>query len=125
MGQKPCDLPLETVLSNISSHLDQLAGRIYDIEETLGETLATNKAEISSITKFQSLDFIRQSLEDCAMLVHLLSTHAPPAASSIDNSSQMASRLRLDVTRSLMVAPANDPSAFEKNDADVGDVDLF
>lgn len=124
MKTEPCDLPLETVLSNVSAHLDQLAGRIHDLEETLGETLSADHTAVASISKFQSLDFIRQSLEDCAMLVHYLSIATATTSSPLVRADKMAPRLKLDNTKTLIAVKSNDCASSERGDS-VGDVDLF
>ena len=99
-----------------------LAGQIFAVEEALGVYLQnkTDKTEGIPITKFQSLDFARQSLEDCALLVYLLSDETA-AKSRLGNSSvSICEKLKLDATRELVASDRP-----RKIEIDSGDVDLF
>ena len=115
---------LEEVLSNVSSHLDHLAERIYEIEEALGNSLASDQTETPSIRKLQSLDFVRQSLEDCALLAHFLSSIAPGNRPSQIDVNEVSDKLKLGATR-LLLSPKNYDTVSEKRKSMRGDFDLF
>jgi hypothetical protein len=64
---------MNEVLANLSSHLDAIAGQIFEIEEAVGLLLVQRvNMESSTIARLQKLDFVRQSLQDIAILSHLL-----------------------------------------------------
>jgi hypothetical protein len=64
---------MNEVLANLASHLDAIAGQIFEIEEAVGLLLVQRvNMESSTIARLQKLDFVRQSLEDIAILSHLL-----------------------------------------------------
>ena len=108
-------------LEKLSTHLDSLAGQIFSVEEALGQVLTVDTQTSNSlITKFQSLDFTRQSLEDCALLVHLLSKNDEIATMHLDDTTQACAKLKLDVTRSL-IATRSDLAQKSTH----GDFDLF
>ena len=111
---------LSATLKKLSAHLDMLAGQIFSVEEALGVMLASKEAgERISITKFQSLDFTRQSLEDCALMLQLLSSD-PSTMTSLKCNSGICDKLKLDATKGLIA------SGIGKNRrSKSGDFDLF
>ena len=112
------------VFDNLSAHLDRLAEQVCDIEEALGLSLPENSSACSiSITKFQSLDFIRQSLEDCALLVHYLSLHRKGDGVSDQDATAISSKLKLDATKNIL--QPNQAREPEQNAISGGDLDLF
>ena len=76
MKDQLCLQSFESALGNLSQHLDALSGKIFTIEEVLGTDLFSNSSDQTTvpITTLQSLDFVRQSLEDCALLTHFISS---------------------------------------------------
>lgn len=109
------------VLRRLSTHLDMLAGQIFSVEEALSGVLAedTQTSEIP-ITKFQSLDFTRQSLEDCALLLHFLSNQILDKDSIHQQSEELSKKLKLDATRNLLC-----DHSVEKENQKNGEVDFF
>ena len=104
----------------MSDHLDMLAGQIFDVEEELGTLLVSADPQSAiSITRFQSLDFTRQSLEDCALLLSLLSRE-DVLEKSIHEEKLVAQKLKLDATRALLSR-----NTTERRSSNLGDVDLF
>ena len=108
-------LPRQQILRRISDHLDQLAEEVHAIEHALGAEVSNLSRESSTIKRLQRLDFLRQSLEDTALLMHFLATEQPDQAQP-----DIARKLRLDTTRALM---ATDAAAGEA--PGLGEVDLF
>lgn len=110
----------------LSSHLDQLAGKIYDVEQTLGDALTSTSTQTTSITRFQALDFVRQSLEDCSLLIHFLSAlDAEESAMHADQLVHIEKKLKLDTTKALVIAKTNDVHSGLSARTDKGEVDLF
>ena len=112
---------LSEVLDSLSVHLDMIAGQLFDVEEAISPLLTDSAASSSlSIEKLQSLDFVRQTLEDCSLFVGFLSKETSTSSITILEKTQIKNRLKLDITRELF---ANDiPSIkFEPG----GDVDFF
>ena len=108
---------LPALMMRISGQLDRLAGETFAIEEALGNELGgAAMAGAGNIMRLQRLDFLRQSLEDLALLTHFVSQRV---SGPID--AEWRHRVRLDVTRALL-----DGSDRELPDAAPGgEVDLF
>ena len=118
------ELGLSGVLERIARHLDALAGQIYGVEDTLSSALAVvPDKEISSLTRLQSLDYVRQSLEDCALLVHLIRQCPTTEGFSTGNALAITQKLKLDSTRAIL-GPAYNQNR-ENLGPEVGDLDLF
>jgi hypothetical protein len=120
MSESIQPIPLKNVLESVSNHLDMLAGQIFNVEEALSELVANDsRANGLSITKFQSLDFARQSLEDCALLLLFLSRETS-GSSILVGSSDACETLKLASTKSL-IHPNICRDPFDRG----GDLDLF
>ena len=112
---------LDPVLGRMSAHLDCLAAMVFDLEQTVANHLATPEGfKGNSIEEFQSLDLLRQSLEDLAILSLLLAKreNAQPTEPT-----QLASRLSLDITRSVLLGGTG--VGFQDTATQAGDLDLF
>lgn len=108
------------VLNRLSIHLDVLSGKIFEVEEALGDHLMSDaRNEGLPITKFQSLDFTRQSLEDCALLLNFLSQNQATNTPLGEDRDLLLENLKLDATRCL-VWPDREFSS-----SNVGEIDLF
>ena len=119
-------LDQSTVLSRLSAHLDRLSCQIYDVEEALGKIWAEPGAGAgasASVTRLQSLDYVRQSLEDCALLVHYLGKTSHVNELSNECAGDLRGRLKLNTTQNLVI-PFNSPKSSGQN-ADTGGVELF
>jgi hypothetical protein len=69
------------------------------------------------------MDFIRQSLEDLALLIHFFDTHVPECILDDLPLNEMAGRLKLNSTRTLLFPKSSNG---DRNACNVlGDVDLF
>jgi hypothetical protein len=98
-----------------------IAGLIYEIERDLGVLLATHEAKGEvSITKTQRLDFARQSLEDCAVLLHLISAPNEHETGKIEETEAIAARLKLETTKALVRL---ETTTFKP--VDTGEIDFF
>lgn len=112
---------LSDLLGRISVQMDGLASEVHRIEHAVGDELAlSGPREAETITRLQRLDFLRQSMEDLALLFHFLSrdhdgVHAP----------DLASKLHLDVTKALVDDNWHVDTTFMPNEKTIGDVDLF
>lgn len=117
-------LQFQDVFARLSVHLDKLAGQVYDVEEALGgiwsETGAKNGM---TVTKLQSLDFVRQSLEDCALLVHYLSLECDVDTLSHSAVSEFSQRLKLNTTKGI-VAGSSQELGMQRG-VEPGQIDLF
>lgn len=110
------DLNTHLVLRRLSVHLSVLAENIKQIEDATSGLLETAAEPAESLViKLQSLDFTRQSLEDCSALVELMSGTAV-----FGDTSALTARLKLDSTKSLLSCEA-DPADTKKS----GEFDAF
>ena len=112
------------ILGQLSDHLDGLAAHVFELERMLGDGLKPTKfSDFSTITKLQSLDYLRQSLEDVALLTCFLSESVTESPMNEIQTTSLSEKLRLKSTQMLLkgkVAPA-----FGQGDAHDGDPDWF
>lgn len=112
------------VLARLSKHLDKLSGQVFDMEEQLGSVLdAAHIKETVTLTKIQSLDFVRQSLEDCALLLHYLSHMELSDASDAEAFVQITKKLKLNTTQEI--AAPNSVTKIAEGNFSAGDMDLL
>ncbi|SFF83835.1 hypothetical protein [Roseobacter denitrificans] len=103
MEYTPHPIEVSTVLRRLCNHLDFLAARVFEVEEELGNMLIDKEnSEGVSITRIQSLDFTRQSLEDCAILLQLLAQQTTHAPIQISNDAVASTNLKLSSTKSIL-----------------------
>lgn len=109
MPSQGSHIELSLVLARLSAHLDKVAEQVHEVEAELGTLLSVRQSEIhKSISKIQLLDFVRQSLEDCALLTHFLSTSA--AFNNLDNETArtLSAKLKLSATQDLLTRDHKD-----------------
>lgn len=113
------DVTLEQLLSRVSASLEMMAATVADLEDALGAERAP-EAQLGrdGITRLQSLDFLRQTLEDLSVLSLALSKDHQGIVRP-----EIAEDLRLAATRELFRA-CPQPVAPKRAD-DSGAVDLF
>lgn len=115
--------PIAVFLTRMSSYLDKLAGQVFDIEETIGQAVERDAvAEPPTITNLQALDFLRQSLEDLALMSTLLGNSAKGAI-NLAELDHLSRKLRLKATRSLLTG--EEQKDFGANRQTIDDLDLF
>ncbi|XDB00006.1 hypothetical protein AB1M95_08920 [Sulfitobacter sp. LCG007] len=124
-GQSECESGgLAHILSRVSRHLDAMAGQVFSLEEAVGRSLPeASNTENSIIRELQTLDLLRQSLEDLALLAHHLHLHSEHLGGDLLPVSQIGQKLRLDSTRTLLHGQTT--FSFEREDETLGDLDLF
>ncbi|KIN61102.1 hypothetical protein Z945_2087 [Sulfitobacter noctilucae] len=109
------------MLRRLSGQLDHLAAEVFRIEHALGDGLAVSELrDMATVHRLQRLDYVRQSLEDAALLSLFLSD----GQGSMDAGS-IADRLRLEETRQLLAPTTKYNTAQMQMPAAVGEVDLF
>ena len=97
-----------------------LASQLSSVEEALCEVLAEeNSGTRNNIEKLQGLDFIRQSLEDCALMFLLISRKPELDETGHLNVEEITSRLKLESTRAILSA------APKQTRRSLGNVQLF
>ncbi|WP_227272536.1 hypothetical protein [Roseobacter weihaiensis] len=110
-----------STLQKLSVHLDMLAGQVFEAEEAIGNLLAPgSQTRTLPITRLQSLDFTRQSLEDCALLLHFLSNDKSAALVQISDSSVLQDKLKLAATKNLLTTHHTNDGSESK-----GEIDFF
>ena len=115
---KTCDR--NDVLHRLSDHLDTLAADIHAIEQVIGEELKHRDPNAPGrLLRLQRLDFIRQSLEDTAMLTHLMSRQDGDRLPR-----DISSKLKLDATRQMLDGQRG-PAPSLPAGTSSGEVDLF
>lgn len=122
----PGEVSMEEVMGRMSDHLDSLACKVFEIEDVLGRTLDGKKPAIedgSAITRLQSLDFLRQSLEDLALMICLVSKNTEYLHDHKLPVERICAGLKLDTTRFVVVG--KDIPDMEKTSQDTGEFDLF
>lgn len=115
--------PVSKVIERLSTYLDRLAGQVFELENTVSRTVGEQKAsDPSTITNLQSLDFLRQSLEDLALMTHLLSKHGKLRL-SVAELQDVSAKLKLKATQSLL--QGEESRHFGERLDSTGDLDLF
>ncbi|WP_298912251.1 hypothetical protein [uncultured Roseobacter sp.] len=114
---------ISLIVGRLSSYLDKLAGQVFDIEEAIGQTLSNNSvSNKNAITDLQALDFLRQSLEDLALMTLLLSDCGKCSVSA-SMLGAIGDKLKLRTTRLLL--DGHEPNQFGHDQESLGDLDLF
>ncbi|TMM54669.1 hypothetical protein [Sulfitobacter sabulilitoris] len=107
-------IKISPVLARVSAHLDDLAGQVQSVETTVGSLMITPDAQ--AISQLQTLDYLRQSLEDLARLVGFLGQPDADAAPQ----RAICAHLRLTSTKLLLQLGTEDTDTTTS-----GDFDLF
>ncbi|WP_299827757.1 hypothetical protein [uncultured Roseobacter sp.] len=114
---------ISEVIQRVSAYLDRLAGQVFEVESTIGRAVEEQKASDShTIKNLQALDFLRQSLEDLALMTLLLSRQERPHLGPVELQKVRAG-LKLKATQSLLHGEDH-PHFGDTNEAD-SDLDLF
>ena len=115
---------LKDVLGRLSRHLDILAEKALTIEDAVSGLIEDREPGSREVFEgLQSLDYIRQSLEDLAVLCHLLKAHLSADLAEPFDAVTLASNLKLRDTQNLVIKPSLKSG---NNSAKVsGDLDLF
>lgn len=120
MNDGATPIPIPDLMRRLSVHLDSLAAEVHEIEHAIGQELGKDSTfDDGQIKRLQRLDFLRQSLEDMALLKHFMADHL---IGEIPNG--LESRLRLESTRTLLKPRQKQPEPVLQSRA-LGDVDLF
>lgn len=86
----------------LSSYLDKLASQVFDLEQNIGSAVwSSNAPAPETITNVQLLDYLRQSLEDLAMLTLLLGRSDQLETVFVELNS-ISESLKLDTTKSVL-----------------------
>ena len=112
------------VLRRLSEHLDTLSEQVFDLEQQLGYVLDPSKARNPlPLTKFQSLAFVRQSLEDCSLLLHFLSRLDSVESETEASFIEIAQKLKMNTTQAVVLPRFQNEVL--SGSRETGDVDLF
>lgn len=115
--------PVSRVIERLSTYLDRLAGQVFELENTVSRTVRERKAsDPSTITNLQGLDFLRQSLEDLALMTHFLSKQEKLRFTAAELQ-DFSAKLKLKATQSLLHGEEN--NHFGEGQGSTGDLDLF
>lgn len=113
-------------MKRLSGHLDGLASEVHRVEHAIGEDMFPSQViGGAAITQLQSLDYLRQSLEDLALLTHFLGQNdvEGDGRSGWQDPARVSGQLRLHSTRALFGAARQDSGV--RATGVVGEVDLF
>ncbi len=120
---QPEDLSAD-VLLRLSKHLDKLSGQVCDAEEHIGDLLSGMVPQRAfTFERIQSLDFVRQSLEDCALLLLYLGQLEARPEDGTNVLTDLRRRVKLDTTRNIIL-PAAGNDAVPRNDGS-GSLEVF
>lgn len=113
----------EELLARIATYLDTLAGHVFEIEETVGNTIANKVVgDNLAIQNLQVLDFLRQSLEDLALMAVILRDPKtrPLTAETIE---AVGRKLKLESTKNLLHSRRSYDNHVRSDG--LGELDLF
>lgn len=113
-------LPPSDLMPRIARHLDELAETLGDVENALGDILPRT-LEDRAILRLQTLDQIRQSVEDLSVLMTLIGQASLSKKVCLNELSDKDTQLTLQSTKNLLKTAPN----FTQTAQDVGNLDLF
>jgi len=114
------NMETQEVMRRVSAHLDGLATEVNEIEHAIGDEIEQRSAiENTYIQRLQRLDYLRQSLEDLALLNRCI---AENVSGSLDT--KLSSRLSLATTKKLLDRQSSGTDAKLVSDH-LGEVDFF
>lgn len=117
-------LTAEALLARLSDHLDGLASEVHRVEQVVGtQASAARPAPSGAIVQLQSLDHLRQSLEDLSMLTLFLARSDETGIPGLQNPGRIRCRMRLGSTRALF--DKFDQSSISAAPPNTGEIDLF
>ena len=118
---RPQEIEIGPILERMSAHLDRLAAQVYDIENAVGAAMVAGADGSDALIRdFQTLDFLRQSLEDLALLSLLLGQIGEGLP---EEPASLSSRLKMEVTRLIVMGSLHRDGSQPFDDT--GDLDLF
>lgn len=120
----PTGHALDQMMQRLSTHLDGLAAEVHRVEHAIGEGLGRHTDDDAPITQLQSLDYLRQSLEDLSLLTLMLGRRCDLGALTGVEGLQIARKLRLAVTRQILLS-LDPPETFGDDHRNAGNLDLF
>ncbi|MGJ8545570.1 MAG: hypothetical protein ACSHWZ_09020 [Sulfitobacter sp.] len=116
-------LAIEVFLERLTAQLDGLVAQVFELERTMGETFADQgQVPHPAIIQLQTLDFLRQSLEDLALLTSVSAGAIQTGTGPQLSLATTAEKLRLDTTRAILSTQNEVPVTPDQN---YGDLDLF
>ncbi len=119
------DLSLTELLARLSRHLDALSGEVHVVEHGIGSHLSGSDLRAPrAITQLQSLDYLRQSLEDLALVAHLAGRLPEVQGHHCSGVDAIAAKLTLQRSKALLQS-GQMPVPTDFADTGQGDVDLF
>ncbi|GAB5483540.1 MAG: hypothetical protein Pars92KO_32970 [Parasphingorhabdus sp.] len=111
------------ILKRIAVYLDGLAGDVADLEDTVSDVVKVKEVKDErAIKNLQSLDFLRQSLEDLALMAAAFGESNKNESSEAVIKSA-ASKLKLKSSRLLLGETSGASAKIGKNG--LGELDLF
>lgn len=117
MDSCPKEVSLGHVVGRLSAHLETLANDVHEIEVMVSKELGDGSAPgRDGIKRLQKLDYLRQSLEDAALLAYFTSRHCEGSMPTATGS-----KLRLETARSLLVQD----TVLRSEAQQTGDVEFF
>ena len=112
-------------MQNVSEHLSSLADQTHALEHTVGQQLCHQALQnTSAITQLQSLDYLRQSLQDLAILTLTLSESGCCGHLYPKTTKDILQKLNLHDTKALVCA-THASVACDLSDTNQSDIDIF
>ena len=116
---------LSDVMIRLSDYLGTLGAQVRDLEHEIGEELCAKTPQLAQvITNLQSLDYLRQSLEDLARLALLLGHAEGTGSLPFPIAAEISAKLTLNDTK-VLVCSRKIPAGSETSNDGSGDLDLF
>jgi hypothetical protein len=112
-------LSSDTLIPRIACHLKELAVTLSDVENALGDILPVEIAP-QTLLRLQTLDHIRQSVEDLSLLMTLIGQETQTQNTCFQRLSQKNDQLSLESTKRLLK-----PQTSHSNSGNSGTIDLF
>jgi hypothetical protein len=116
---------LSDVMIRLSDYLGTLGAQVRKLEHEIGEELCAKTPQLAQvIIHLQSLDYLRQSLEDLARLALLLGHTEGTGSLTFPIAAEISAKLTLNDTK-VLVCSRKIPAGSETSNDGSGDLDLF
>jgi len=117
------EVHLSDLMHRLAQHISEMSNSVFEVEEMLGlDVTHSNRGFNLKIERVQSLDFLRQSLEDCSILTLSVSRLCREEATFSVPKRSLLAKVKLEATKALVAGEEIADAGATKR---TGEVDFF